>query len=87
MIPIPDKDDEKCSPYAGVIIGMLERILILFFLLKGQYAAMGFIIAAKGFARYSKMDDRAFAEYVLIGTLLSATIAAMIALLIKYLLP
>jgi len=67
----------------GRIIGMIERILIFFFILAGEYAAIGFIIAAKGFTRFRELDNRDFAEYVLIGTLLSSLSAITIALLIK----
>ncbi len=70
---------------AGRIIGMLERLLIFFFVLLGQYAAIGFIIAAKGFTRFRELDNRNFAEYVLIGTFLSSLAAILIAVLIKHL--
>ncbi|MCL5029300.1 MAG: hypothetical protein M1480_09830 [Bacteroidetes bacterium] len=68
---------------AGRIIGMLERVLIFFFVLLNQYAAIGFIIAAKGFTRFRELDDRNFAEYVLIGTFLSALSAILIAIFVK----
>jgi len=68
---------------AGRIIGMLERILIFLFLLENQYAAIGFILAAKGFTRLKELDDRSFAEYVLIGTFLSALAAIIVTLLVK----
>ncbi len=68
---------------AGRVIGMLERVLIFFFVLINQFAAIGFIIAAKGFTRFKELDKREFAEYVLIGTLLSSLLAMAAALLIK----
>jgi hypothetical protein len=67
----------------GRIIGMLERILIFFFVLLGQYAAIGFIIAAKGFTRFKELENRSFAEYVLVGTLLSSFLAIGVAAIIK----
>jgi len=67
----------------GRIIGMLERILIFLFILANQYAAIGFIIAAKGFTRFRELDNRDFAEYVLTGTLLSSLSALGISLIIK----
>ncbi len=76
--------DEK-EYNAGRVIGMLERILILFFVLVNQLGAIGFIIAAKGFTRFKELDKREFAEYVLIGTLLSSLFAIAVALLIKQL--
>lgn len=67
----------------GRIIGMLERIFIYLFALSGQYAAIGFILTAKGIVRYKEFVNRQFAEYVLIGTLLSALFALLIAMLVR----
>lgn len=67
----------------GRVIGMLERIFIYSFAISGQFAAIGFILTAKGVVRYHEFEDRAFAEYVLIGTLLSALLAMAIALAVK----
>jgi hypothetical protein len=77
----PQEDKKEYS--TGRIIGMLERILIYFFVLAGQYAAIGFIIAAKGFTRFKDLDKRNFAEYVLVGTLLSSFSAIIIASVVK----
>ncbi len=60
---------------AGRIIGILERIIILFFIIIGQFAAVGFVITAKGVVRYKELEDRNFAEYVLIGTLMSSLLS------------
>lgn len=70
----------------GRVIGFLERVMIFFFVLNGHYSAMGFILAAKGITRFKKLEERTFAEYFLIGTLLSAVVAGAIALLTKKLL-
>ena len=68
----------------GRVIGMLERIFIYAFSLAGQFTAIGFILTAKAVVRYHDfVDDRAFAEYVLIGTLLSALLAMAIALFVS----
>jgi len=72
---------------AGRIIGILERILIYFAVLFGQFAAIGFLMAAKGFTRFKELDERNFAEYILIGTLLSALMAIFIGLFVNYLMP
>ena len=61
----------------GRVIGILERVLLYAFVLQGQYGAIGFILAAKAFTRFKALDDRPFAEYVLIGTLLSACLALL----------
>jgi hypothetical protein len=56
---------------AGEMIGVLERLIIFLLILTDGYAAIGFVIAAKGLARYEKMKDEKQAEYVLLGTLAS----------------
>lgn len=71
----------------GRTIGLLERALLYGFILQGQYGAIGFILAAKAFTRSKALDDRSFAEYVLIGTLLSGALALSIGLLIAKQLP
>lgn len=67
----------------GRIIGLLERIFVFLFVLLHQYTAIGFILAAKGVARFQDFKSRTFAEYVLIGTLLSALLAMMVAFVVK----
>ena len=67
----------------GRIIGVLERVLLCFFILQGQFGAIGFVLAAKAFTRFKALDDRPFAEYVLIGTLLSACLALAIGILVR----
>ena len=67
---------------AGKLIGILERNLIYVFILSSEYSSIGFIIAAKAFARFKELEDRQFAEYVLCGTLLSVFLALLTSLLI-----
>lgn len=78
-ISVPGNDD---LPNAGKLIGVLERILVLTFILMGQLDAVGFLIAAKSILRF-KNDDSLKAEYVLIGTLLSFGIAVIMGVLVK----
>jgi Protein of unknown function (DUF3307) len=59
----------------GATIGVLERLLIVTFVLAGADAAIGFVIAAKTIARFRLLDDRDFAEYYLLGTLASVSVA------------
>ncbi len=70
----------------GRVIGLLERTLIFFFVLQGQLGAIGFTLAAKAFTRFKELEDRRFAEYVLIGTLLSSCLALAIGLGVRWLL-
>lgn len=62
---------------AGKWIGILERLLILFFVFNGRYEAIGFLIAAKSFIRFSGTEPRtrSLTEYILIGTFISFIIA------------
>jgi hypothetical protein len=67
----------------GRLIGLLERIFVFVFVLLNQYTAVGFILAAKGVARFQDFKSRTFAEYVLIGTLLSTLLALAIGYFVK----
>ncbi len=71
----------KSLEKAGRWIGILERFLILTFVLLQQYAAIGFLVAAKSIFRFS--ESRKAGEYVLIGTLLSFTIAIIVGLIVN----
>lgn len=61
---------------AGRIIGSLERIISFILIAFNQFAAVGFIIAAKSILRFRDLDT-AKTEYVLIGSLLSFGIAIL----------
>jgi hypothetical protein len=72
---------------AGRYIGILERSLVLTAVLFGKMEFIGYIFAAKSIARYPEMKEGShFAEYYLIGTLTSISIAFFGGLLLKYLL-
>ena len=59
----------------GATIGVLERLLIVALVMTNSAAAVGFVVAAKTLARFKQLDDRQFAEYYLLGTLASVSIA------------
>ena len=61
---------------AGRIIGSLERVISFILIAFNQFAAVGFIIAAKSILRFRDLDT-AKTEYVLIGSLLSFGIAIL----------
>lgn len=63
--------DDSRTTRAGKWIGILERMAILVLIPMEQWAAVGLLIAAKSIARHKKMDEEGYAEYFLIGTLLS----------------
>jgi len=59
----------------GKLIGQMERCLIFLFIFIGQPAGIGFLVAAKSILRFEKAKDQKLAEYVLIGSLLSFSMA------------
>jgi hypothetical protein len=61
--------------------------LFFYFLILGQYTVLGFVISAKTVARFNELNKRDFAEYFIIGTMLSVGIAGVIGLLIKFVCP
>lgn len=69
---------------AGKYIGMLERILVMIFILTGRYETIGLLIAAKSILRFSESKARKHTEYVLIGTMLSFAITLIIGLAAQY---
>ncbi|NND88587.1 MAG: DUF3307 domain-containing protein [Flavobacteriaceae bacterium] len=67
-------------PNAGKLIGTLERLLTLTFILIGEFEAVGFLLAAKSLLRY-KDTDTLKSEYVLIGTMLSFGMAVVLGII------
>ena len=59
---------------AGLYIGWLERFVVLTALVLQSPATVGLILTAKSIARYPEMKSVRFAEYFLIGTLLSMSL-------------
>lgn len=79
-----DKAGEQLQN-AGLYIGWLERFLILTALLLRSPAAVGLILTAKAITRYPEFKSARFAEYVLIGTLLSVSLAFVGAVFLAWL--
>lgn len=69
---------------AGKWIGIVERIIILIFVLYSQYSAIGLLVAAKGIIRFNEKDRQEIkTEYLVIGTLISIGLAIVTGLVIK----
>ena len=80
--PSGKQDPEGADRNAGRMIGTLERIIMVIFISIGQYSAVGLVLTAKSIARYDRISkDQAFAEYYLLGTLLSTICAVLAALM------
>jgi sterol desaturase/sphingolipid hydroxylase (fatty acid hydroxylase superfamily) len=65
----------------GRLIGRLERALIFLLLMIGQPGGIGFLVAAKSVLRFEEAKKQPLAEYVLIGTLLSFSLAIAVSAL------
>jgi Protein of unknown function (DUF3307) len=69
---------------AGKWIGIVKRIIILIFVLYGQYSAIGLLVAAKGIIRFNEKDRQEIkTEYLVIGTLMSIGIAIVTGLMVR----
>ena len=67
---------------AGKWIGIIERVIILTLVFNHQYAAMGLLITAKSLLRFSEANRAEIkTEYLLIGTLISITLAILVGLI------
>jgi hypothetical protein len=83
-ITVPTSGEENQSlPNVGHVIGNVERMLSLVFVMLGQYEAIGFLLAAKSLLRFRETDT-VKSEYVLVGTLLSFGIAILVGVIVKY---
>lgn len=84
----PEKDDDpvdEAELSRGRLIGSLERITLAIIAAGGSYAALGFLVAAKGVVRFEEFEqNRDFTEYFLIGSLASVLVALFAGLVIRY---
>jgi len=74
---------EGSLPLAGQSIGMIERVLMLSFILLDQFAGLGFLLAAKSVFRFGDLSaskDKKLTEYVMLGTLLSVSVTLFVGL-------
>jgi hypothetical protein len=72
-----DEQNDEGPEGAGNLIGMLERWMIIGLVCVGQWGAVGLVLTAKSIARFKRMDEQAFAEIYLVGTMTSVLIAMM----------
>lgn len=83
--PHTEETENESLENAGKYIGILERLLVLAFVIGSQWQAVGFLIAAKSVFRFGDLKeskDRKLTEYILIGTLLSFGIAMAVGLIV-----
>ena len=72
---VDNSDDD--SRRAGYLIGSLERILFLIFIVSARYEVAATIFAAKSILRFRE-GERVKTEYLLIGSLLSFLIVVIL---------
>jgi magnesium-transporting ATPase (P-type) len=68
---------------AGKYIGIIERLIICVLVYLGQYEAIGLLITGKSILRYNSTNEEAKTEYLLVGTLLSISIAFAVGFVLK----
>lgn len=71
---------------AGLYIGWLERALIITAMVMQSPALVGLILTGKSIVRFPEFKEVRFAEYFLIGTLLSFSLSVFGGILLLYLL-
>lgn len=82
--PVNSQEDTTREHNAGRFIGTVERIIMLIFLVIGELSAIGLVLTAKSIARYDRISkERDFAEYYLLGTLISTVIVILCSFLFK----
>lgn len=74
---------QQTSDSNGMLIGIFERIIILTFVLLGQYEAIGFLITGKSILRFQRDE---VSEYIVMGTMLSYALAIIIGVITTLLL-
>jgi ABC-type proline/glycine betaine transport system permease subunit len=85
-----EADGNESLKNAGKWIGIIERILILTFILINEWAPIGFLLAAKSVFRFGDLKEgkeHKKTEYILIGTLLSFTLAILLGILLQGVIP
>jgi len=75
--------DVRGMEHAGRVIGWIERALLYSLVLVGAPGAAALVIAGKSVARFPSFREERFAEYYLIGSLLSLVIALGAALAVR----
>ena len=81
--PISQKVGKEARD-VGFVIGKCENLLVLTFMLLGDYTALAIIFAAKAIVRREDMSKNSI--YFLAGTMVNVTYSLMVGMFIKLLL-
>ena len=84
LIPVSTAASTEKRVQHGRMIGYLERVIVIAAVTAGSYEALAFLMAAKGLIRAKELEDRAFAEYFLVGSLASTLVALLAGMLISW---
>ncbi len=78
-----DSTELRFDSNVGRVIGTVERVIMFILIYMNQYSATGLVLTAKSIARYNKIaNEKDFAEYYLLGTLISLGIVIACAVLL-----
>lgn len=81
-----DNGTATANQSIGIIIGIIERSIITLFVVGEAYSGVATVIALKTLSRFKSIEeDKEFAEYYLVGNLLSLSFSVGTGLLIRYL--
>ncbi len=72
---------------AGLLIGIMERLLIVLFIQIGFLSGIGFLLGAKSIFRFGDLTnakDAKFTEYILVGTFASFVLGIIIGYALKF---
>lgn len=78
-----ESSETKTELSRGRSIGNLERLLMIIAIGLGRYEVLGFLVAAKGLIRSREFEDRNFAEYFILGSLASTTVALLVGIALR----
>jgi len=81
------KKPENSLTDAGLLIGIMERLLIVLFVQIGFLSGIGFLLGAKSIFRFgdlTKARDTKFTEYILVGTFASFILGILIGYILKF---
>jgi hypothetical protein len=75
---------EGSEGYAhGTMIGQIERVIVVLVVMGGNLQALAFFFAAKGLIRSKELEERARADYFLLGSLASFLVALIAGLVLQ----
>ena len=92
MPPPVTADPEFSAPHLSIpqrtlshgrMIGDVERLILALLVANGQFAAIAFFFAGKGLIRSKELEARAWADYLLLGSLSSFLVALVVGILIQ----